>query len=103
MRPYTRTTPGSCWTTKGRSWWAFKAKTDAHGNPVRFKARLVAKGFTQKYGLDYWETYSPVVRMESLRVVLAIAASRRHHLLQFDVTTAFLNGVLEEVIFMKQP
>lgn len=70
---------------------------------VRHKARLVARGFTQEYGIDYLETFSPVVRFTSLRSILAIAASQNMHMKQFDVKTAFLNGELEETVFMKQP
>lgn len=83
--------------------WVFKIKYDVNGNVERYKARLVARGFTQMYGVDYWETFSPVVRMESLRMMFAIAASRKLKMQQFDVKTAFLNGELEENIFMKQP
>ena len=83
--------------------WIFKCKTDADGNVERYKARLVAQGFTQKYGIDYEETYSPVVRFESVRTVLALAAKLGFKLHQMDIKTAFLNGELEEEIFMEQP
>lgn len=83
--------------------WVFKVKTDANDNIQRYKARLVAKGFTQKEGIDYKETFSPVVRFESLRAVLAIAANEKLLLKQFDVKTAFLNGILEETVYMRQP
>ena len=83
--------------------WVFKKKVGADGKVERFKARLVAQGFTQKYGDDYDETFCPVVRLESLRMMLALAVQHDLELHQVDVTTAFLNGTLEEEVFMKQP
>ena len=69
----------------------------------RYKARLVAQGFSQQRGDDYDETFSPVVRMESLRTVVGLAVRNGLSLHQFDVTTAFLNGKLEEMVYMRQP
>lgn len=83
--------------------WTFKIKVDSEGRAVRHKARLVARGFTQVHGVDYWDTFSPVVRMESVRALLAIAATKNLSIHQFDVQTAFLNGELKEEIHMKQP
>ena len=83
--------------------WVFKAKTDANGNISKYKARVVVQGFNQKEGIDYEKTFSPVVRLDSLRVVLTIAAKDKLKLQQFDVKTAFLNGDLEEEIYMQQP
>ena len=83
--------------------WIFKLKTDADGKIERYKARLVAQGFNQRYGIDYEETFSPVVRFESVRTVLALAAKLGFKLHQMDIKTAFLNGELEEEIFMRQP
>ena len=74
----------------------------ADGTPERYKARLVAQGFTQRFGSDYDETFCPVVRQESLRVLTALSVQHGLKLHQVDVTTAFLNGTLEEV-FMAQP
>jgi hypothetical protein len=63
----------------------------------------VARGFTQQYGIDYYETFAPVVRMESLRILLAIAANEDLEIHQMDVITAYLAGELEEEIYMKPP
>lgn len=83
--------------------WTYKLKRDANGNVQRYKARLVARGFRQKEGIDYHETYSPIVRFDSIRTILAIAACRRMDIQKFDVKTAFLYGKIEEEIYMKQP
>ena len=83
--------------------WIYKLKHDEDGNIERYKARLVAQGFSQKEGIDYDETFSPVVRFESIRTVLALAAQFGLSLHQMDVKTAFLNGELKEEIYMKQP
>ena len=83
--------------------WIFKCKTNADGNVERYKARLVAQGFNQRYGIDYEETFSPVVRFESVRTVLSLAANLGLKLHQMDIKTAFLNGELEEEIYMRQP
>ena len=83
--------------------WVYKVKTGADGSVERYKARLVAQGYTQKFGTDYDETFSPVVRMESLRALLALSVQFGLQLHQVDVTTAFLNGELEEEVYMQQP
>ena len=83
--------------------WIFKRKMKADGTIDKYKARLVIKGYRQKEGLDYFDTYSPVTRITSIRMVLAIAALRNLEVHQMDVKTAFLNGDLEEEIYMEQP
>ena len=83
--------------------WVYKLKLDGQGEIRRFKARLVAKGFTQRPGIDFHETFSPVVKYESLRALLSIAAVSDLEMLQLDVKTAFLNGDLEEELYMAQP
>jgi hypothetical protein len=81
-----------------KSKWVFKLKADG-----RYRARLVAKGFTQIPGIDFDETFSPVARFESLRLLLALAALEDWEIHQLDVKSAFLNGVLDEEIYMEQP
>lgn len=81
--------------------WVFKRKTE--DGKIRFKARLVAKGFSQKYGEDYDEVFAPVARAPTIRLLLSMAGKLNFHVKQFDVKTAFLNGSLDEEIYMKQP
>lgn len=83
--------------------WVFKVKLGENGNVVRYKARLVAQGFTQKFGVDYDEVFAPVARSTSLRILLSIAGKRNYIAKHFDVKTAFLNGNLDEEIYMRQP
>lgn len=83
--------------------WTYKLKRDSDGNVQRYKARLVARGFRQREGIDYHETHSPVVRFDSIRIILAIAASGSKTIQQFDVKTAFLYGNIDEAIYMRQP
>ncbi|GJR37681.1 retrotransposon protein, putative, ty1-copia subclass [Tanacetum coccineum] len=83
--------------------WLFKKKTDMDGAVYIFKARLVAKGFTQTYGVDYEETFSPVADIRAIRILIAIAAYYDYEICQMDVKTAFLNGHLSEEVYMEQP
>lgn len=83
--------------------WVFHLKLDHTGAISRYKARLVAQGFAQRPGLDFNETYSPVVRMESVRVVLAIGNAAGYDINTLDADGAYLNGTLKETIFMRQP
>ena len=83
--------------------WIFKKKTDADGNVTIYKARLVAKGYRQVQGVDYDETFSPVAKLKSVRIMLAIAAFYDYEIWQMDVKTAFLNGFLKEELYMMQP
>lgn len=83
--------------------WVYKTKRDPLGNVERYKARLVAKGFTQREGIDFKETFSPVSTKDSLRLIMALVAHFDLELHQMDVKTAFLNGDVEETIYMVQP
>ena len=83
--------------------WVLKLKYDSQGNVDRFKGRLVAQGYSQKHGIDYEETFSPVAHFSSIRTVLAYAVEKRMKIHQMDVVTAFLNGDLTEDIYMQQP
>jgi hypothetical protein len=83
--------------------WALKHKKDEIARIIRIKARLVARGFSQIYGIDYLDTYEPIVKLASIRILLAVAAIYGLEIHQMDVVTAFLAGDLEEEIFMEQP
>ena len=81
-----------------RTKWVFRNKQDEHGVVTRNKARLVAQGFAQVEGLDFGETYGPVARLESIRIILAYAAHHDFKLYQMDVKNAFLNDPLSKLV-----
>ena len=83
--------------------WVYKIKTCSDGTIDKYKARLVARGFTQKYGVDYEDTFAPVARLSSVRALLAITTSRHWSICQMDVKNAFLNGDLSEEVYMQPP
>jgi transposase InsO family protein len=83
--------------------WVYKIKRKADGSVDRYKARLVAKGFSQKEGVDYKETFAPVAKFTSIRLLLALAAREDYEIHQMDVKTAFLHGDLDVDIYMRQP
>ena len=83
--------------------WIFKTKRDPKGNKERYQARLVAKGFTQCEGIDYNETFSPVSLKDSFRIIMALVTHFDLKSHQMGVKTAFLNGEIDETIYMEQP
>jgi hypothetical protein len=83
--------------------WVFHNNQDEHGVVTRNKARLVAKGYSQVEGLDFGETYAPIARLESIRILLAYATCHGFKLYQMDVKSAFLNGPIKEEVYVKQP
>ncbi|KAI5348776.1 hypothetical protein L3X38_001663 [Prunus dulcis] len=83
--------------------WVYKTKLNLDGSVQKNKARLVAKRYAQKPGLDYNETYAPVARLDTIRTLIALAAQKEWKLYQLDVKSAFLNGVLQEEVYIDQP
>ena len=82
--------------------WVYKIKVKANGEIDRYKARLVAKGFEQREDYDYEEIFSHVARMETMRLIIALTAQKQWKIHQMDVKSAFLNGPLDEEVYVKQ-
>jgi hypothetical protein len=83
--------------------WVFRNKQDENGMVTRNKAQLVAQDFTQVEGLDFRETYAPVAMLESIRILIPYATDHDFELYQMDVKSAFLNGPLQELVYVEQP
>ncbi|KAA0031828.1 copia protein [Cucumis melo var. makuwa] len=83
--------------------WVLKIKKNEKGEVERYKARLVAKGYYQRKGIDYDEVFAPVARLETIRLLIALAAQNNWKIFQMDVKSAFLNGYLEEEVYLEQP
>lgn len=83
--------------------WVFKLKKNEAGEVIKYKARVVAQGYSQKYGVDYTEVFAPVTRLTTLRAMLAVAGKRGMLVKQYDAKTAYLNGRIEEELYMRQP
>ncbi|CAM8926680.1 unnamed protein product [Rhodiola kirilowii] len=83
--------------------WVYKTKYRPDGQVDRLKGRLVVKGYRQKHGIDYFKVFAPVAKMDTIRMIIALAAQNRWKIHQMDVKSAFLNGVLEEEVYVDQP
>ena len=83
--------------------WVYKVKRDELGAIVKHKARLIARGFVQHEGIDFDEVFVPVARIESVRLLLALAAAKDWRIHHLDVKSTFLNSELTETVFVRQP
>jgi histone deacetylase 1/2 len=83
--------------------WVFRVKENPDGTVNKFKARLVAKGFLQTAGFDFTETFSPVIKPITIRIILTLAVTFKWQVQQIDINNAFLNGILQEEVYMTQP
>ena len=83
--------------------WVYKTKLNLNRSINKKKARLVAKGYSQKPGVDFKETFAPVSRLETIHLLIALAADKGWKVFQLDVKSAFLNGVLQEEVYIHQP
>jgi hypothetical protein len=83
--------------------WIYKVKHATDGSVDKCKARFVAKGFSQREGVDYEETFSPVARYSSIRAIISLAVEKGWHVHQMDVKTAFLDGIVEEEVYVEHP
>ena len=83
--------------------WIFKNKLNENGDVIRNKARLVCKWYAQQEGIDFEEKFSPIARLEAIRMFLAFSSFQRFKVYQMDVKSAFLNGDLEEEVYIEQP
>jgi len=83
--------------------WVFRNKKDDQGKVVRNKARLMVKGFAQVEGLDFGETFAPMARLEAIHILLAYASNHNIKIFQIDVKSAFLNGYINELVYVEQP
>lgn len=83
--------------------WIYKTKLNENGEVDKYKARLVAKGYSQQHGVDYTEVFAPVARMDTVRMIIALAAQKSWKIYQLDVKSAFLHGELSEEVYVEQP
>ena len=83
--------------------WIYRTKLNADGSINKYKARLVMKRYAQVFGVDFSETFAPVARLDTIRLLLALSAQKGWKVYQLDVKSAFLNGYLQEEIFVEQP